>query len=98
MVWKTQGNREEQVIRTRLRITHSAITYKYMLEKKKPDKCEVCNVQITVKRIIIEYQKYTEIRGNNHMPDNLKEALKNDLEAVENILKFIKEMKLAAKI
>lgn len=47
-------NRKDDVILTRMRIGHSKITHKHLLEKREWPKCQRCNQALTIKHIIVD--------------------------------------------
>jgi hypothetical protein len=63
--WHNPGlKRKEETILNRLRIGHTFITHKHLMEKNDPPICEMCGVVYTVKHIISECQKYDDTRKN----------------------------------
>lgn len=96
--WPTIGNRREATVITRLRIGHTKLTHKYLLDKKAQEQCNTCKKPITVEHIITECCKYNQQRTNNKITNNLPEVLKNDKSAVKNILNYLKNINLFNEI
>ena len=63
--WKssTQKVRSHEVILSRLRIGHTKLTHKFLMEGGDPPICESCQVRVTVKHFLIECPKYLRERN-----------------------------------
>jgi len=93
--WKNPGlNRKEETILNRLRIGHTFITHRHLMEKTDPPICEMCGVDLTVKYIITECQKYDDMRKKYDISQQIGEALGPDTQSILNIIQYIKEIQL----
>ncbi|KAF0749116.1 Uncharacterized protein FWK35_00028977 [Aphis craccivora] len=63
-IYNTAGEPILEIKINDLSFGYSRLRYGYPMAKKEPAACEVCGVQLTVKRIIFESFKYT--RSTNH--------------------------------
>ncbi|XP_062541044.1 uncharacterized protein LOC134209082 [Armigeres subalbatus] len=88
--------RKESVILARLRIGHTLLTHKYLLDKEDPPLCRICNNLLTVKHIFVNCLELGRKRQEIGLPDNLKEALADDEEAAGK--EFLKEINLLNEI
>lgn len=91
-------NRKNEVTLTRLRIGHTKLTHKYLLEKEEAPKCPRCYQPVTIKHIIADCIGYEPERKKNNIPPNVREALADDDEAAKNILQFFNEANLSTLI
>ena len=94
-IWHNPGlTRKEETILNRLRIGHTFITHRHLMEKSDPPICETCGVDLTVKHIITECRKYKDARKKNDISQKIGEALGPDLQSTNNLLQFLKETKI----
>lgn len=94
-------SRRQQCILTRLRIGHTRLTHKYLMEgRQQCDICDVCegDKPLTVKHVIEECKKYSVIR--NSLGDiNLKLiGDKSDEKTIKKVIDFIIKNKLDKEI
>ena len=91
-------SRRDSVIYTRLKIGHSYITHKYLLQKDKEDPpfCEGCDTTFTIKHILIDCIDFSDTRVKYYKCSNLKTLF--DIIEPKNIINFIKEINLYNKI
>ena len=57
-----QKNRQWEVVLVCLRLGHTRVTHKYLMEKHPFPRCQNCHVQITVEHILIKCQLYINER------------------------------------
>ena len=102
-VWKSsnQNKRREEVILTRLRLGHTNITHSFLMcmPHNPLPLCNICQVQLTVKHILVECRKYSLFRNILFRTPTLKGILsENPRFSALNIFKFLKIYKLFDKI
>lgn len=90
--------RREEVITRRLRIGHTLLTHKYLLEKLEKPQCNLCEVPITVKHILVECPKYEQPRMESELPNNLADILNYNKDSVQRLTKFLKSANLWQQI
>ena len=75
--WKSPStfSRREAVAVTRLRIGHTWLTHGYLMEKKDPPICSVCNVIITVEHLLTQCNKFKNLLLKYNFNDSLKDIL-----------------------
>jgi hypothetical protein len=75
---------------TRLRIGHCALTHLYLsTEEKIMPRCENCDTSLSVRHILTECDDYRVAWDTLNISDNIDQILKNDLEHIDSILKFL---------
>lgn len=67
-------NRKEQISLRKLRIGHTLITHKYLLEKTDTPKCTTCNSNLRVDHIPTHCPRFAEERRTAVLCDNLKDV------------------------
>ena len=88
-------NRKEVII-SKLRIGHTHITYSHLLKGEDSSVCSTCKVPLTVKYILINCDRFSQICPKHYQTNNLKNLFKNS--KPEEILSFLKEINLFIKI
>ena len=88
-------NRKEVII-FRLRIGHAHITYSHLLKGEDSPVCLTCKEPLRVKHILINCDRFSQIRPKHYQTNNLKNLFKNS--KPEEILSFLKEINLFIKI
>ncbi|KAF0761389.1 Uncharacterized protein FWK35_00018677 [Aphis craccivora] len=79
-IWRNPGlNRKGETIINRLRIGHTLETHNHLMARKDHPICETCEVEFTVKHIIINCSKYANSRSKHCIPYQLSGALQPDL-------------------
>ncbi|XP_058448897.1 uncharacterized protein LOC131428855 [Malaya genurostris] len=96
--WTDRGSPAEQRQLTRLRIGHTRLTHTFLLKKEEPPNCECCDVELTVRHIILECRKYDGERRKYNIGSSLYEALGNTDEQAIQLLNFLRETKLNNKL
>lgn len=86
--------RNEEVKINRLRIGHTLMTHKHILEKNEEPICEVCNTAKTVKHVITECIKFEELRAENSIDHSLAVSLGPDEKEQRKTLKFLYDSNL----
>ena len=85
-------NRKEDVVLTRLRISHSRLTHRHYLANEDPPECIPCTSPLTIKHILIECVDTADIRKQYFNCPDLK-TLFNSV-AGDTILAFLAEVNL----
>jgi hypothetical protein len=94
-----RSNRREEVVITRLRIGHCAMTHSYLFtEEKIPPQCDECNSVISVRHLLTECDLYRVLRNRMGFVRGLKDMLRDDPEHLSRVLKFLKETGLLNKV
>ncbi|XP_058828431.1 uncharacterized protein LOC131688260 [Topomyia yanbarensis] len=86
--------RKEDVILARLRIGHIQITHCYLLERKEPPHCTMCDAPLSVKHILTECQGLETERRHAGLTNSIRESLADDINRAQKVLKFLKNIKL----
>ena len=94
-------NRRASIILSRLRIGHTFLTHRFLLasgQERQVPRCETCNCDMSVKHILIECNNFNIFRSLNHLDGRpIEEILSRDC-YVDNILRFLKQIKLYYEI
>ena len=100
--WKSSLNKSRRIetVLSRLRVGHTNITHSYLMQSQaNPPECERCRKTLTVKHLLLECGKHTQVRNkyfsNPTLPDILAEG--NNF-SVNKIINFLRETGLLAKI
>ena len=67
-------NRKEVLI-SRLRIGHTHITYSHLLKGEDPPVCSTCKVPLTVKHILINCDRFCQIRPKHYQTNTSKDLV-----------------------
>lgn len=98
--WKDLEKRKDQIIMSRLRIGHSCITHKHILEHTEPPTCEHCNTQTitSIKHILMDCEQHREQRLKHKIPNTLTEALSNNIQTAKKVIMYLKDTNMYNKI
>ena len=88
--------RREEVVLTRLRIGHTRITHSWLLNRDEQSNCTGCDVPFTVKHFLLDCFDFHQARRSFFQVNNLHDLFKDV--SIENIIAFLKEIKLFNKI
>ena len=88
--------RREVVVLARLRIGHSRITHSWLLNRDEQPNCTRCDVPFTVKHFLLDCLGFQQARRSFFQVNNLHDLFKDV--PIENIIAFLKEIKLFNKI
>lgn len=92
----TSSNRKiraEEKILTRLRIGHSRLTHKYLMERTDPPICDSCSVQITVEHILCHCFKFIRQRQKFNLYDmEINEILGDNPRIIDRVMDFLKDI------
>jgi ribonuclease HI len=82
--------RREEVVITRLRIGHCALTHSYLFtEERLPPLCDECDAPLSVKHLLTECGRYRNLRETFRIRGNLHQILSDDPEKISLLLKFL---------
>ena len=101
-----QKNRHWEVILARLRLGHTRLTHRHLMDKEPCPQCQNCNVQITVEPILIKCPLYLNERrlwlnrfSHNNAPLTMKSILQDsDGFNINWIIKYLDAIKLLSEI
>ena len=95
-IWQSSFNSERriEIVLTRLRIGHTFLTHKFILDRGDPPICQVCKVQLSVEHILVQCRKYTNVRHKYHMQNKDISTILNDEVDVGHLIGFLKEIKV----
>ncbi|XP_055633404.1 uncharacterized protein LOC129773783 [Toxorhynchites rutilus septentrionalis] len=92
--WMDRNQRSFQVCLTRLRIGHTKLTHRFLVEKTEPPICNTCNVRLTVEHFLLVCPRYNLMRTKFQIADNPRTALARDNLEEDKLLHFLKETDL----
>ena len=78
---------------TRLRIGHTYLTHKFLLQGDYPPMCNVCNNSLTVEHILLDCSKYVNERRQYSILGPIEALLDDDVN-VENVMEFLKDINI----
>ena len=88
-----QRNRGFETRLSRLRIGHTYITHKFILQGDEPPICDICSTPLTVEHILVKCNKYIEKRRLHRIPNEIEEVLNDDAD-VDSIMAFLKDIEM----
>ena len=83
---------------TRLRIGHTLLTHKFILDKEDPPKCMYCNDRLTIKHIIVNCPGLDHVREKIGIANSMKEALADDKDSSDKIIQLLQQIGLMKQI
>ena len=92
-----QRDRKAEIILTRLRIGHTRLTHKYLLESNSAPVCDHCNVPLSVEHILVHCYKYADLHKKFLLNKSLEEILGEEVD-IPNLLGFLTESQLINEI
>ena len=100
--WKSSLNKSRRIetALSRLRVGHTNITHTYLMQSQaNPPECERCRKIVTVKHLLLECRKYTQVRNKYFSNPTLLDILGESSNfSINKIIGFLKETGLLAKI
>ena len=100
--WKSSHNKNRRIETTlsRLRVGHTNITHSYLMQSQaNSPECERCREPVTVKHLLVECRKYTQVRNKYFRNPNLLEMLAESANfSVNKTISFLRETGLLAKM
>ena len=95
-IWPSSYHPNRRFERTlsRLRIGHSHVTHKFLLEGANPPICNYCKVLLTIEHILVECPQYCQQRQHHGMEGkSLLLLLGEDVE-IDSLMAFLKDISL----
>ena len=86
------GNRKVEVILTRLRIGHTHLTHKYILEGNSAPVCVHCDGLLSVEHILVHCPKFTSERRKYCLSGKSISDILGDEIDIENLIKFLQKI------
>ena len=86
------GNRKVEVILTRLRIGHTYLTHKYILEGSSVPVCAHCGGLLSVEHILVHCPKFVNERRRYNLSGKPLANILGDEVDVENLIGFLKKI------
>ena len=100
--WNSSSNKNRRIetALTRLRIGHTNLTHSYlMVSGMDPPICSRCNVQLTVKHVLVECRKYTASRRKYFNNPSLTTMLREtDSFSLDRLVLYLQEIDLLSDI
>lgn len=91
--------RTEERILSRLRIGHSRLTHKYLMEKIDPPICDACFVQITIEHILCHCVKFIRQRQKFNLYDKeINQILGDNPCIIDRVMEFLKDIHIYKEI
>ena len=81
-----RSSRREEKILCRLRIGHTNLTHKFLLEGSSPPACEHCQEQLTVEHILVYCSAHSSFREKYHLDGKDLKFLLNDEGSIDLII------------
>lgn len=86
--------RREEVVIRRLRIGHSLLTHRHLLEKQPTPVCVSCDTQVTISHVLLSCRTSEKLRHQCFGNEDLESILSLDPQKTANVLKFLRESDL----
>lgn len=83
-----QLSRKEQIVLTRIKIGHTRLTNSFMLTGTRQPRCDLCNVRLTMKHILLRCSSRQKYAITSESLNNLE----IDAKVVTKLLKCIQEI------
>ena len=92
-----QSDRKTEIVLGRLRIGHTYLTHKFLLEGSGAPECDHCDSPLSVEHILVHCQLYAAARRNHGLAGKaIKEILDDDSDIL-SLIKYLKEINLFSK-
>lgn len=94
--WETSSrdSRQEEVVLVKLRIGHTRLTHRYLIDYHPPPMFTDCSEHLSTEHIISNCNKYNVNRINCKLSNNLKIILSNNETEIRKLMKYLYETKL----
>ena len=91
-----RNSRKEEVVLSRLRISHTYFSHSYILSQEDPPECTACQEIYSVRHVLIDCIDLGLVRPRFYSVPDMKTLF--DTVSVDRILSFVKEVDLFTKI
>ena len=89
--------RKDEVVIHRIRIGHTRLTHRHLMENRPVPICSHCNLEVlSVKHLMMECQHFANIRSNHYRAVDMKDLFERI--PLRHIIDFLKEAKLYHEI
>ena len=92
------SNRRTEIVLTRLRIGHSRLTHKYILEGSSPPECLYCDCRQSIEHLLVQCPRYNTLRRKHSLHNKAMRDILNDEVDVCSLMAFLKEINIFNKI
>ena len=93
-----QANRRTEIVLCRLRIGHSQLTHKFLLEGSDAPVCDHCGVPLSIGHILVHCRRYNATRQKWRLEGKPIQYILSDDADVDSIMGFLKEIDIYYKI
>lgn len=93
---RTNPNRKQETVMSRLRIGHTWLTHVYLLKNEDAPFCYACYSPYTVRHILIECTDFADIRKKHYVANDMGQLFR-EVDPCQ-ILEYLKEIKILNKI
>lgn len=93
-IWNDRESYREQRVLSRLRVGHTRLSHAHVITSTPPPMCEACDVRNTVEHILLNCDKYADLRENYNIPLSIKDALSNDSNQEQILINFLKDARI----
>ena len=93
-----QKSRRSEIVLCRLRIGHSHLTNKFLLEGSEAPQCAHCNSPLSVEHILVHCMQYAAVRRKHGLTGKPLENILDEDADIEAVLRFLKEIDIFNKI
>ena len=87
-------NRKVEVILTRLRIGHTNLTHRYILEHSNAPVCARCGEELPVKLILVHCSHYNNMRQKCDLHQKSIAEILGDKAEIDKLIRFLKEINI----
>ncbi|XP_055589360.1 uncharacterized protein LOC129741639 [Uranotaenia lowii] len=96
--WIDRASIRERRILTRLRIGHTRLTHGYLMAMDDPPMCFACQVQLSIKHILLNCPCYQQARIESGLGNSLRQILSNCPIEEKKIILFLQKSNLMDQI
>ena len=93
-----QRDRRVEVVLTRLRIGHTYLTHRFLLEGSDAPECAQCGTTLSVEHILVRCPQYNAARRKYGLAGKPIQNVLNDDADIEALVKFLKEINIYNKL
>ena len=95
-VWPSvfQPHRRAEIALCRLRIGHTHLTHKFLLEGGEVPECAPCSSPLTVEHILVQCPIYGAVRTRNGLAGKSLAAILGEKVSVSDLVQFLKDINI----